>query len=162
MFYLGVPQCEIPRAQLTARSREHQGAVAVIHPFAASAAKAWPAQNFVQVARRLEASGNQIVIVGGAADDFSPFRAFRMLQGAPLAEIKPLLAEASFFVGNDSGPAHMAAAFGVPSVVLFAATDPAIWGPWRAPAAVICSPEGIHTIPVSRVVEALARLRVPA
>jgi heptosyltransferase III len=162
MFYLGAPRCEIPRARLNRGSSSRQRAVAVIHPFAASAAKAWPAQKFVEVAQRLEASGNQIVIIGGEADDFSPFRSFHTLQGAPLSAIKSLLAGASFFIGNDSGPAHMAAAFGVPSVVLFAATDPEIWGPWRAPSEVIYAPEGIHTILVSRVLEGLARLRVLA
>jgi heptosyltransferase III len=162
MFYLGVPPCEIPRAQLTAGNCDRQGAIAVIHPFAASAAKAWPGQNFVEVAQRLEASGNQIVIIGSAADDFSPFRCFRTLQGAPLAEIKSLLAGAFIFLGNDSGPAHMAAAFGIPTVVLFGTSDPEIWGPWRAPAEVLFAPQGIHAIAVSRVVEALARLRVPA
>ena len=45
--------------------------------------------------------------------------------GAPLAEVKSLLAGASLFVGNDSGPAHMAAAFGVPVVVIFGSSDPA-------------------------------------
>jgi heptosyltransferase III len=162
MFYLGVPRREIPRAQLIARSRDREGAVAVIHPFAANAAKAWPAQRFLEVGHHLEASGNQIAIIGGAADDFSPFRAFHTLQGAPLAAIKSLLAGASIFLGNDSGPAHMAAAFGVPSVVLFGTSDPEIWGPWRATSEVLYAPEGIHTIPVSRVIEALPRLRVPA
>jgi heptosyltransferase-3 len=170
MFYLGAPQCEIPRAILPVREAPAGRPAAgrkpwphiVIHPFAANADKAWPAARFVEVAQYLETSGSRVAIIGGAADDFSPFRSFRTLQGAPLAEIKLLLATASIFLGNDSGPAHMAAAFDVPSVVLFAATDPEIWGPWRAPAEVIYAPEGIVTIPVSRVLEALARLRVPA
>ena len=58
-----------------------------------------------------------------------PFAAFRTLQGAPLGEIKTLLAGASLFVGNDSGPAHMAAAFGLPVVVIFGASDPGHLGP---------------------------------
>jgi heptosyltransferase III len=162
MFYLGAPIAEIPRARLIAPSFDLQGGVAVIHPFAANATKAWPVQNFLEVAHRLEASGNQIAVIGGRGDDFSLLRAFRTLQGAPLAEIKSLLAGASIFLGNDSGPAHMAAASGVPSVVLFGTSDPEIWGPWRATSEMLFAPEGIHTIPVSRVVEALARLRVPA
>ena len=38
--------------------------------------------------------------------------------------------------GNDSGPAHIAAACGTPAVVLFGASDPVIWAPWKAPEAV--------------------------
>jgi heptosyltransferase III len=163
MFYLGAPQCEIPPAVLkVGQALSPANPIAVIHPFAAHAAKTWPAERFLQLARHLEASGAQIVMIGGPIDDFTPFRVFRTLQAAPLAEIKSLLASASFFIGNDSGPAHMAAAFGIPSVVLFSITDPEIWGPWRAPCEVLSAPEGIHTISVVRVLEALARLRVPA
>jgi heptosyltransferase III len=163
MFYLGAPQREIPRAVLkVGQALSPANAVAVIHPFAANSAKAWQPKNFLEVARHVDASGNQVVIVGGPTDDLTPFRGFRTLQAAPLSELKSLLSSASLFLGNDSGPAHMAASFGVPSVVLFGITDPEIWGPWRAPSEVLCSPEGIHAIPVGRVLDALARLRVPA
>ena len=78
-----------------------------------------------------------------------PFREFRTIAGAPLAEIKRLLASASLFAGNDSGPAHMAAAFGLPVVVIFGASDPAIWGPWRTASEVVTSPAGIAGVEVS-------------
>jgi ADP-heptose:LPS heptosyltransferase len=160
MFYLGAPIAEIPRARLVAAARP--GPCAVIHPVAATTAKTWRVEGFLEVARYLKASGSDVIFIGGPADDLSPFRAFRTLAGAPLAEIKSLLASASVFVGNDSGPAHMAAAFGIPSVVLFAASDPAIWGPWRTPSEVIAAPAGIAQIRVEQVLEALTRLRVHA
>ena len=68
------------------------------------------------------------------------------MQGAPLSEIKILLAGASLFVGNDSGPAHMAAAFGVPAVVIFSASDPEIWGPWRTAGEVVRAPAGVEQV----------------
>jgi ADP-heptose:LPS heptosyltransferase len=40
---------------------------------------------------------------------------------------------ASLFVGNDSGPAHVAAAFSRPGVVLFGGSDPVVWAPWQCP-----------------------------
>ena len=92
------------------------------------------------MAQHLKQSGLEPVFIGGGGDDFSPFRAFRAVAGAPLSEIKRLLAGASLFVGNDSGPAHMAAAFGVPAVVIFGASDPAIWGPWRTVSEVVTAP----------------------
>jgi ADP-heptose:LPS heptosyltransferase len=160
MFYLGAPIAEIPRAKLAAAVRP--GPCAVIHPVAATAAKTWGAEGFLEVARHLKSSGSDVIFIGGADDDLSPFRAFRTLAGAPLAEIKSLLASASIFLGNDSGPAHMAAAFGIPSVVLFASSDPAIWGPWRTPSEVIAAPAGIAQVRVEQVLEALTRLRVHA
>ncbi len=50
---------------------------------------------------------------------------------------------ASLFVGNDSGPAHMAAAFGVPVVVLFGPSNPVTWAPWRTAAQVMTAREDI-------------------
>jgi ADP-heptose:LPS heptosyltransferase len=160
MFYLGAPIAEIPGAKLVAAARP--GPCAVIHPVAATPAKTWRAEGFLEVARHLKSSGTDVIFIGGSGDDLSPFRAFRTLAGAPLAEIKSLLASASVFLGNDSGPAHMAAAFGIPSVVLFASSDPAIWGPWRTPSEVIAAPAGISHVRVEQVLEALMRLRVHA
>jgi heptosyltransferase III len=157
IFYLGAPQCEVPRAKLSAA--KPAAPCAIIHPVAAAMAKTWPADRFVQVARWLEASGTEVIIIGGAADDLSPFHAFRTLSGAPLSAIQSLMASAVVFVGNDSGPAHMAAAFGVPSVVLFGASDPGVWGPWRTPCVVLTAPGNISDIRTEQVVEALERAR---
>jgi ADP-heptose:LPS heptosyltransferase len=182
VFYLGAAVCEIPRAKVVLgqplsdvrgsvtgvtgasgascvsepRTSE-SGCFAIIHPFATTAGKTWPAANFLAVAQHLTQSGLDPLFIGGATDDFSPFRAFRSIAGAPLSEIKSLMASASLYVGNDSGPAHMAAALGVPSVVVFGASDPAIWGPWRTASEVVIAPGG-----VAPVLDALARLRVAA
>jgi ADP-heptose:LPS heptosyltransferase len=134
----------------------------VIHPVAATVSKTWQAEGFLEVARQLQAGGADVVFIGGPSDDLSAFRDFRTLAGVPLSEIKSLLASASIFIGNDSGPAHMAAAFGVPCVVIFGDSDPAIWGPWRTPAEVISSPGGISGVRVDQVLAALTRLRVHA
>jgi heptosyltransferase-3 len=56
----------------------------------------------------------------------------------------------------------MAAAFGVPSVVIFGPSDPAIWGPWRTTGEVVASPGGIADVTVAQVLDALQRLPVPA
>ena len=160
MFYLGVPVAEIPRARLIATAKEPPAAV--IHPVAAAPAKTWHAEGFLQVARLLRASGTEVLFIGGPGDDLSPFQEFPALSGAPLERIKNVLASASLFVGNDSGPAHMAAAFGVPSVVLFGTSNPAIWGPWRTPSEVVSAPGGIAAITTDQVLQALARLRVAA
>jgi ADP-heptose:LPS heptosyltransferase len=180
MFYLGVPLTEIPRAKLVLVGRtpwsaqvpldppEADGGVgrgpggpphgyAILHPFATTAGKTWGTGGFLAVAQHLKQSGLDPVFIGGGGDDVSPFRAFRTISGAPLSEIKSVIAGASLFVGNDSGPAHMAAALGVPAVVIFGASDPAIWGPWRTASQVVMAPTG-----VAQVIDALARLRVAA
>jgi len=164
MFYLGAPAGEIPRAKLAARVSP--GGIArpycVIHAAAAAPDKAWRAGGFLSAAEYLRGHGLTPVFIGAGNDDLSPFRGFRVIAGVPLAEIKSILAGAALFVGNDSGPAHMAAAFGVPCVVVFGPSDPAIWGPWRTAAEVVRNPEGIGLVETAEVLDALARLKVAA
>jgi len=159
MFYLGVPQAEIPRARLFAAPSTRTRPYAVLHPFASESAKTWPAENFLAVARHLNTNlGIEPLFVAGPADDLSAFRAHECLQAAPLEEVKSLLAGAALFIGNDSGPAHIAAAFGRPVIVLWGASDFDNWHPWRTENAVLQSPGGIHAIPVSDVAAAIETL----
>jgi ADP-heptose:LPS heptosyltransferase len=163
MFYLGAPAGEIPRAKLAVGPGGGVGGhTAVIHAVAAAPEKTWRADGFLAVAARLQQEGLEPVFIGGAADDLAPFRAYRTMAGAPLAEVKTLLARAALFVGNDSGPAHIAAAFGVPSVVVFGPADPAIWGPWRTVSRVIQSADGIGGVTVGDVLDAVAGLKAAA
>jgi ADP-heptose:LPS heptosyltransferase len=162
MFYLGVPKGEVPRARLHAATPARPRPRAILHPVAATPEKTWPADRFVALAAYLKQAGIEPVFIGAMEEDLSPFSAYRVIQGAPLSDIKPLLASASLFVGNDSGPAHMAAAFALPVVVLFGDSDPEIWGPWQTQSEALTSPDGIGDIEVSEVLAALARLRVLA
>lgn len=153
MFALGVPRCEIPRAKLIAEPQNAEP-VAVLHPVAATPEKTWHAEGFLCVAEHLKKSGLEPIFIGGPGDDLSAFSSHRTMCGAPLPEVKQLLSRASLFMGNDSGPAHMAAAFGLPCVVIFGASDPDIWRPWRT------AFEVLHSPATSQVIEAIARLRV--
>lgn len=163
IFYLGAPRSEIPRAWLTAEPARAARPYAVLHPAASAPEKTWPAEGFLRVARHLETAGGlEPVFVAGPGDDLSPFAGRRVLAGAPLAELKSLLAGASLFIGNDSGPAHMAAAFGVPVVVLYGPSDPVIWAPWKTASEIFSSPEGIERIQPDAVIAAVERLRVAA
>jgi heptosyltransferase III len=171
MFYLGAPVTEIPRAKLRGTDDRLSSSVVAllprvqtvtIHPVAATPEKTWRAEGFLAVAEYLKKSGLEPVFIGATGDDLSPFNSYRTIAGAPLSEIQGLLSTASLFVGNDSGPAHMAAAFGVPEVVIFGNSDPAIWGPWRTVSEVIAAPGGISRVETGQVLDALQRLRVHA
>lgn len=161
MFWLGVPRTEIPRAKLFAGSRQTEP-TSVIHPFASQPEKAWPADHFVSVANHLAAGGLQPLILAGPGDDTSPFQAFRVLHNAPLREVKNAISGAHLFVGNDSGPAHIAAAFGIPVVVLFGPSNPVTWAPWRTEARVLTSLGPIQEISTAQVIAAAGSLKVTA
>src|SRR3984957_14988407 len=163
MFYLGAPRRAIPRARLFAAARPAGKPYAVIHPVAAEPGKTWHASGFLHAARYCkETLDLDTVFIAGPGEDLGPFREYRMVAGAPLGEIKSLLRGAAMFLGNDSGPAHMAAAFGIPVVVVFGSSDAAIWHPWRTASEVVQGAAGIQSIPDRQVLDALERLRVPA
>jgi ADP-heptose:LPS heptosyltransferase len=159
MFSLGVPIQEIPRAQLFARPERRESAYAVIHPFASQPEKAWPLRFFLQVAQHMKRELDlQPVFISGPGEDLSPFQMWPTVPNPPLARTKELLAGASGFLGNDSGPAHMAAAFGLPVVVLFGPSDPVTWAPWRTPSKVLVSEGPIYSIQPQQAIAALEKL----
>ena len=162
MFWLGAARCEVPRAQMVSGAVGPAQPLAVIHPAGATPEKTWRPDGFREVAEHLRESGLDVVFIGSAEDDLSPFDGFPVLSGRSLAEIKDVLAKASLFVGNDSGPAHMAAAFGLPVVVIFGKSDPAIWGPWRTASEVVTARGGVAGVAAAQVIAATARLRVHA
>ena len=158
MFWLGCPIQDVPRAQLCANPAPSSQPYAVLHPASAAAYKTWDAKGFLKVAHHLRTEAHlEPVFIGSSKDDLTPFAGFRVLAGAHLTEVKSLLAGAALFVGNDSGPAHMAAALSVPVVVLFGRLDHLlIWSPWRAVAArTLASPAGISAITPREVIEAV-------
>lgn len=157
-FALGVPAREIPRAQLFSPGTPVAGRYAVLHPFASAPDKVWPAERFCEVARYLELWNVQPIILAAEHDDIGRFAAHRVFKGR-LSDVKALLSGASLFIGNDSGPAHIAAAFGLPTLVLFGPSKPAIWAPWQTESEIVVAPEGLEHLPVSRVIASLDRLR---
>jgi ADP-heptose:LPS heptosyltransferase len=163
-FALGVPVQDVPRAQLftvepTTPKPAMKGRYGVLHPFASEPDKQWPAERFCEVARYLKLWNITPVFLAGPGDNVSPFTTHVLAQGT-LSDVKALLSKAAVFIGNDSGPAHMAAAFGVPSVVLFSTSNPAIWGPWRTDSEIVVAADGLKEVSVSRVIAALERLRM--
>lgn len=120
------------------------GAV-VIHPGASSAARRWPEDRFARVAATFSRAGEQVVITGVGAERPLADRVARRA-GLPasavlagrldLGAMASLVEAARLVVCGDTGVAHLATAFSTPSVVLFGAAPPSLWGP---------PPEGPHT-----------------
>ena len=165
VFYLGVPVQEVPRARVYAAPGRSAHAPAepyvVIHPTAATPEKTWPAAFYLELARHLSQDlGFEPVIIGGPGEDLSRFQIWRTLGGEPLPEVARLLRDASLFIGNDSGPAHVAAAFGTPQLVFFGPSDEEVWYPWRTESQVLKA-DPIHAIGVDQAIGAVRKLAVP-
>jgi ADP-heptose:LPS heptosyltransferase len=167
MFHLGVPHGDIPRARLFASGKEPSlplaGPYAVIHPCAATAEKTWPAPFFRNTAQYINRElGLQPVFIAGPGEDVSAFQMWPVMAGESLQRVKDVLSHATLFLGNDSGPAHMAAAFGLPVVVIFGPSDPVVWAPWRTESQVLTADGPIETVTEAQVMRALDRMRVHA
>jgi ADP-heptose:LPS heptosyltransferase len=110
----------------------------VVHPGTKIAEKRWPADRFAALARELTARGHRVVLTG-SADERDLTRRVAHLAGLPddavlagrtdLAELAALVADGRLVVSGDTGVAHLATAYGTPSVVLFGPVSPALWGP---------------------------------
>ena len=118
----------------------------VIHVGAAYGSRLWPGDRFAYVASKLAASGHQVLFTGSAAERDRALVVCRMagLSEAAvvagqltLSQFAATVADARLVVSADTGAAHLASAYGRPSVVLFGPAPPEIWGPPPGPHVVL-------------------------
>ncbi|MGL5816219.1 MAG: glycosyltransferase family 9 protein [Phycicoccus sp.] len=108
----------------------------VIHPGAASPARRWPVERWAVVARSFSAAGRVVQVTGSAAEarlgaalaDAVPGVVDRCGQD-DLDSLAAVVGTAAIVCCGDTGVAHLATAFGTPSVVLFGPLSPQLWGP---------------------------------
>ncbi len=156
-----VPKLRIP-PEWVERARELLAGVGLgagpllsVHPGSGSRGKRWPFESFLRVGwwARGGAGLDVAFILGPAEEDLAGRIGgdfpFHVIAGMGLAELAGLLRVSSAFLGNDSGVAHMSAAVGTPTAVIFGPTDPAVWAPLGdvmviEPEGVSCSPCGLE------------------
>lgn len=112
--------------------------IAVLHPGSGSIKKNWPRSAFEQLATQLRQDGTaRVVIVLGPAELERGADTVRwcavsdaVCEAPALDLLAGIISQCAVWVGNDSGPTHLAAALGVPTVALFgAASDAPVWTP---------------------------------
>ncbi|HEY4717319.1 MAG TPA: glycosyltransferase family 9 protein [bacterium] len=110
----------------------HNG-TAVIHPGSGNRLKNWALDRYLSLAKRLRNSGRTVLFITGPAEAGMVSRIMesghRVVDGAPLSEVVNILTKAEFFIGNDSGLAHIAGFLGVNTLALFGPTTPRVWKP---------------------------------
>jgi ADP-heptose:LPS heptosyltransferase len=133
---------------------------ACIHLGSGSSSKNWPIESILALADLFEQRrGLRVVATAGPADaerldHFHRARpATYTVSDVPLNVIAAVYRRASLYVGMDTGPTHLAAMLGVPTVAMFGPTDPAAWGP-LGPRVAVVRQEPIETLAVERVWEA--------
>jgi ADP-heptose:LPS heptosyltransferase len=126
--------------------------------------KRWPTESYAQLAALLKARGLDIVIIGGPQESAMARQIQKTVGQArdltgrtDFAQLAVLGAKAVLAVGNDTGPTHLLAAAGAPTIALFSdASDPELCGP-RGHVTVIRSPD-LQALPVSTVASAAIAL----
>ncbi len=147
---LCVPEAENAAAASTWRSLNiPDGArVVALHAGSGGAAKRWPPRSFAVAAAELRSAGYFPLLLAGPQEDEVTSAVLAALTGNPVAVVgrltlgalASLLPRCAAYLGNDSGPTHLAALAGVPVVALFGPSDPACWSPLGPRVTILRSP----------------------
>ena len=139
-----------------------RAATLAVHPGSGSERKNWPESNWaLLLGRVLEETDWRLLVVGGEAEGERLDRLSRALPRSrvtlarhlPLAELARRLAACDAFIGHDSGISHLAAAVGLPSLVLWGESVEAVWRPQGAHVTVLREERGLAQLPPERVLE---------
>ncbi len=156
----------VPRLALDLRPSTLDRLLA-LHPGSGSERKNWPEEKWAGLIEHLLATTDaNLLLVGGEAEGerlqrlaaaLTPTRCV-VAKSLPLAELARWLKSCVGFVGHDSGITHLAAAVGLPCVVLWAHTVEEIWRPQGERVQIIREVSGLHNLSVPRVAAEIAPL----
>lgn len=95
----------------------------IIHPFASASKKEWPIKKYVALAKKLSKEGWDIKIVYSSKEIHSVAKYISkygpyFYHTETLDELAAYLYESAYFIGNDSGPGHLASNLGIPVLTL--------------------------------------------
>lgn len=170
---LGLTRPEQPRIEL-ASLPEVRPRAALLHAGGRFSHKLWPADRFASVAQHLAHSGYEVSLLLGPGECVPAELAhLRRVEGVRPGGLGEQLKEYELFVGNDSGPMHLAAAAGCRVIGIFGPSNPMRWRPYSSNAYAVSTPcacghggqQPCHSpgwcmdkITVSDVIHAIARI----
>ena len=153
---MGIPTPDpTPRIRLCADELAHAGEIlkkhrlssplVAIHPGSGGRKKCWSLTSYVKLAHGLVNRGMGVVAVCGPVERDLVHQLpahLPCLVPPDLRSLASLLHEADLFIGNDSGPGHVAAAVDTPTLSLFGPTDAETWAPRHPLARILKAPDG--------------------
>jgi heptosyltransferase-2 len=165
-----VPRLALDPRPLGAAKRSEDGSTLnqlALHPGSGSEKKNWPETKWAGLIQQIIATTRwNLLLVGGEAEGERLRRLAAVLpparcsiaQGLPLAELAQRIQSCAAFVGHDSGITHLAAAVGLPCVVLWADTLEEVWRPQGEPLVILKEITGVQAISVEKVMNELCKL----
>ena len=146
---------------------ERLAACLALHPGSGSDRKNWTEEKWAELIGRLaEMTNLNFLLVGGEAEGgrlarlaaVLPNHRTQIAQSLPLVELAHHLQTSAIFAGHDSGISHLAAALGLPGLVLWAHSNLSVWSPRSDRMSILrCEGELAH-LPVPRVLEEIIEL----
>ena len=107
-----------------------------VHPGAGKLKNRWPADRFAAVIREWLREGRDVQFLEGPQDGGTVEavhaalgRTLPVVRGESIPRLAARFARASLYLGNDTGPLHLAGAVGAPTLGVYGWTDPAEWSP---------------------------------
>ena len=140
------------------------GGPVIVHPGSGGREKCYPVEEFVRMIEKIKTDGKDLKVVLGEVEleRFSASEVRQLESVSPVVrpgkyvDLMELVSGSSGFIGNDSGPSHLAGILGVPTVGLFRTTNPMVWRPLGPRVEVVRGP----ILDVDEVFRALERVRV--
>jgi len=132
-----------------------------LHPGSGSESKNWFESNWSQLLRALvQETTAPLLLIGGEAEGERlrrlardlPSERFALAENLPLVELAQRLAGCRAFVGHDSGITHLAAAVGLPGLVLWGPSNDVVWRPRSERMKILRGSPGLASLPVEKVV----------
>ncbi len=149
-----------PRIRISRRNTADNRSWLAIHPGSGSLSKNWPVEAWRQLIAQIQAKTNwNLLLVGGEAER----ETFQRLQPSldasrsrlefcmPLPQLASMLAGCGGFIGHDSGISHLAAAVGLPGLVLWGESKETVWRPRSDRFTVVRHEKGLRNLPVEQV-----------
>ena len=160
-----------PVPRLTLQRQPAAPSYVALMPGSGSPRKNWPESNWADLLQLLiNETPLDLLLVGAEAEAerlqrlgaaLPPAR-FRLAQSLPLPELGSLLQGCAGFIGHDSGISHLAAALGLPGIVLWGDTVAEVWRPPSPKVALLGHPAGLGCLPAREVLPRLREMRASA
>jgi heptosyltransferase III len=156
--YVDINAADLMRRKLAQKGIGPEQPYAVMRPGASQANKRWPVERFAAIAQWLRES-HRIATVANLGPGDEPIeaevkRAFAgagvIMKDLDVRGLVALLAGSHLFVGNDTGPTHIAAALQKKCVVVFGASDSKVWSPWKTDYRLVENPFPCNQCPRGR------------
>ncbi len=135
---IGEREAKIADEFLSSSGLPASSGLIAVHPGSGGSRKVVPPSMLSRVVNRilLAFPAVRLLVIEGEADAECVSDFIRCLEGPyvkiqreNLLEVAAILSKALLFIGNDSGISHLAAAVGVPTIVVFRSTNPSVWAP---------------------------------